>query len=349
MKQKKKTGRFRVSAAGYILICYLCIGAIWPIDAGIRWIRKPDVHPAPGEGIIADGTFGEDAEKSGVITIEMQPETDAGTAEVQADTASGERVINEASTTLAAAITLPANCVAVPQESRDTGNGKLLLLDSTRAFEGTAAGLVTFEEKDPSYRVRYMELQARSEVVDAMNRMASAYESCTGATNLMVYSTTAACEAAGSLYPDQLPDSATGYCVDLCLRNEDETLSPIEEGSPWLTYNAHLYGFIRPYTRAEEELTGIASAPYHLRYVGKVHACIMHEEDLTLNGYLDMLHEHTISNPYHWTDGSRDWSIYYVPDSLGGTEVPVPLNANYEISGNNTDGFIVTAEGRIGE
>ncbi|MFR5889912.1 MAG: hypothetical protein ACLUFM_02900 [Lachnospiraceae bacterium] len=38
--------------------------------------------------------------------------------------------------------------------------------------------------------------------------------------------------------------------------------------------------------------------------------------------------------------------IYYVEASAGDTtDVPVPENSEYEISGNNIDGFIVTVKG----
>ena len=43
-------------------------------------------------------------------------------------------------------------------------------------------------------------------------------------------------------------------------------------------------------------------------------------------------------------DKNQKYEIYYVAAPAGEKiiSVPVPENGNYEISGNNTDGFIVT-------
>ena len=42
-------------------------------------------------------------------------------------------------------------------------------------------------------------------------------------------------------------------------------------------------------------------------------------------------------------DGTKNYDIYYVPANVNNvTEVPVPTDKTYTISGNNIDGFIVT-------
>ena len=75
---------------------------------------------------------------------------------------------------------------------------------------------------------------------------------------------------------------------------------------------------------------------------------IMHEEEWTLTDYLDEIKSYTVNKPYVYQDGNSTYSVYYVPAAeAGATDVPVPLGGDYEISGNNTDGFIVLADGRI--
>ena len=41
-------------------------------------------------------------------------------------------------------------------------------------------------------------------------------------------------------------------------------------------------------------------------------------------------------------DEGQHWEIYFVPATGETTEVPVPKNLTYEVSGNNVDGFIIT-------
>ena len=59
--------------------------------------------------------------------------------------------------------------------------------------------------------------------------------------------------------------------------------------------------------------------------------------------------KHTLSDPYYYTDGTTNYTIYYVKANTGTTIVPVTVSENYHISGNNADGFIVYAEGTLKE
>ncbi len=82
-----------------------------------------------------------------------------------------------------------------------------------------------------------------------------------------------------------------------------------------------------------------------MRYVGKLHAYVMKEYQFTLPEYLQFLREYSVTNPYYATYGDKQVQIYFVPAAaFGSTDIPVPENREYEISGNDTDGFIVWAE-----
>ncbi|MCR4645673.1 MAG: D-alanyl-D-alanine carboxypeptidase family protein [Oscillospiraceae bacterium] len=347
MKKKVMKPRRHLSFRGFVVIVVTFIIAVWLYDVASRSFHKqPDTYPA-GEGIVPEGTFA-DTESSDNVTLDKDPEEavkEAGKVEEEPAT---EIEVVEAAATLPKP-TLPANCVAMPIDTKEIGDGELLLLDSEHPFRGSATDLSDFSEKSENYLMRVNDLPIRSEVVTALNKMTAAYVMVMEQTDLMVYSTTGPVSDV-CLYPEDLPDRVNGYSVDMCYYTEEGDIIGINvENNPWLANNAYLYGFVRSYTGADEEVTGVPSAPYHLRYVGKVHSMIMHEEGLTLTAYIDALSTHPITDPYYWDDGSTTWSVYYVPATAGTTEVPVPLNANYDISGNNVDGFIVTAEGRIGE
>ena len=75
----------------------------------------------------------------------------------------------------------------------------------------------------------------------------------------------------------------TGLCFDVTCYNDDGF-----ENTPqyrWLRDNAYKYGFIRRYPENKVHITGIASEPWHYRYVGKTAAGIMQTYGITLEEY----------------------------------------------------------------
>lgn len=318
-----------ISKPGAVLLFGLFLGAVWAGDGIYRLVSNPDEKAA-----IDDASFNVSLDSVSEPVTEIAP--DGSTL-----------IIQEAGTSLLGGSDAPEGFTTVPQDEAAIHSGKLLQLDGSHAFSGNTGELGTFENKNDSYRMKRLDLTAKSEVVTAMNSMGSAYQSAVGAANLMVYSTTAPYDAVGSLYPDALPDRVSGYCVDLCLLNADETISRFETPNTWLQENSWKYGFVFSYTDTDAAVTGVAAAPYHLRYVGQVHAGIMHDQNLTLSGYFEYLKSHTLSVPLYYTVDDVIYTVYYVPSEGGTTEVPVPLNADYEISGNNTDGYIITVAAKL--
>ena len=204
-------------------------------------------------------------------------------------------------------------------------------------FGSSAQNFTDFRNKNEFYRLKDMTLQIQEETVTAMNQLAEACMLETGNTNLLVYSTTLTYQVQGALYPDDLPDRNTGFCLDLAFLNADGTISVINEtNSLWLYENAYRFGFI----------FSVPDAPYHIRYAGKVHAFLMHQQNLSLDAYLETLRNYPVSAPYYCTYEEKSIQIYFVPSAtFGSTDIPVPDDRDYEISGNGRDGFIVRTSG----
>jgi D-alanyl-D-alanine carboxypeptidase len=95
----------------------------------------------------------------------------------------------------------------------------------------------------------------------------------------------------------------TGYTIDCNTKNE--AFGNTDEGK-WLAAHCHEYGFIIRYPKGKEKITGYNYESWHIRYVGREHARIIHDQDITLEEYLD------IDSAYH--DGDPDASL------LGGDE-----------------------------
>lgn len=101
------------------------------------------------------------------------------------------------------------------------------------------------------------------------------------------------------------------------------------------------YGFVERYPREKESITGIAFEPWHFRYVGAPHAQLMTDNGLCLEEYRDFLRQKPRS--VVWENGRRA-QVFYVPATGEVTEVELPEGC-CQVSGDNVDGFILTAWG----
>ncbi|WP_098743455.1 M15 family metallopeptidase [Paenibacillus sp. EZ-K15] len=127
-----------------------------------------------------------------------------------------------------------------------------------------------------------------------------------------------------------------GLSMDIGSTQQSIDRSP--EGN-WLKEHAWAHGFILRYPEDKTEITGIQYEPWHFRYVGQPHSMIMKELNLTLEEYLDYLKEKT---SYRTTVEGKEYEIKYVPVTSKDMEIEIPAGSEYEISGNNIDGIIVT-------
>lgn len=78
-----------------------------------------------------------------------------------------------------------------------------------------------------------------------------------------------------------------GIAVDINNTVESST----QEVYQWLSNNAYKYGFIKRYPGDKIEITKIHSEPWHYRYVGYEHAKYIHENNICLEEYIDILNQ----------------------------------------------------------
>ena len=132
------------------------------------------------------------------------------------------------------------------------------------------------------------------------------------------------------------------------------------DGTKWFMENYDRYGYILRYPDHKAEITKINFEGWHYRFVGLPHSLIMDSLDLCLEEYIEeYLPEHAVrsavccnpdSGEIKTVDASvyekakGEYLVYYVPASSGDTtNVPV-VAENYEISGTNVSGFVVTVK-----
>ena len=126
--------------------------------------------------------------------------------------------------------------------------------------------------------------------------------------------------------------------LSLDIGSTQAEMSKAEEGT-WLEKNAWKFGFILRYPKDKADLTGIQYEPWHFRYVGLPHSAIIQENDWVLEQYLDFVKEKKSLSTV--VEGKAYNVSYY---SMSQNMIRVPENGRYEISGNNTNGVIVTVE-----
>ena len=240
--------------------------------------------------------------------------------------------------------------------------GDLVLVNADHDFDPELPETVSvYENKNNCYLVKDVYLSLCPEALDALNRWMGAFCGQTGLTDVNVvagYRTRADQQA---LYENAvatkgrdhaeaylaLPGCSehhTGLALDLDTYDVAAGTSGGFDGEgdyAWAVEHAWEYGFIQRYPPHKSDVTGIRYESWHFRYVGIPHAWLMKQENLCLEEYIEYLRDFSFDRgPLTVTCLGRSWRIYYA----AGTSIPVPAAGNYEISGNNVDGFVVTIE-----
>ena len=223
--------------------------------------------------------------------------------------------------------------------------GLLVLADEAHPVsEGSKSAMVDLLGcKNEYYTLIEEGVMLNEDAAEALNALMAGYNAATGLDDFVVYGTTETFTGMGSYCPRYFQESVTGNTVDLALNGLGSVIAfdgYDEEG--WVVQNCAKYGFIVRYPEGKQDKTGESFCPWHLRYVGKLHAAIMDRNQLCLEEYLDFLKSYTADKPYEFTYDNAAYAIYYIASAGEQTKAMVPIGGNYDISGNNTDGYIVT-------
>ena len=133
----------------------------------------------------------------------------------------------------------------------------------------------------------------------------------------------------------------TGLAVDFSLYFSDGTSADFfgEGEYAWITENAPRFGLILRYPEGKESVTGIAFEPWHFRYVGIPHALVMGELGMCLEEYIAYLRSFPYDGPHLFLEqGAERYEVWFEQ----GSDVHLPIEGEYTVSGNNVDGLIVT-------
>ncbi|MEC0276103.1 VanY-A/VanY-F/VanY-M family D-Ala-D-Ala carboxypeptidase [Peribacillus frigoritolerans] len=228
--------------------------------------------------------------------------------------------------------------------------GNLLLVNSEydvqqAGIQSDIINLFTHKELNTGYQLLNNEIKLSEEIVEKFSKMIAAAEE-DGVSNFLISSGYRDFDEQNRLYKEMgadyaLPAGHSEHNLGLALDvgSTQMKMKEAPEGE-WIEENSWKNGFILRYPANKTDITGIKYEPWHIRYVGLPHSAIMQGMNLALEEYLDYLKEE--KSIFISVEGKK-YTISYYPISQHGTiEVEVPENEQYEISGNNMDGVIVT-------
>lgn len=149
-------------------------------------------------------------------------------------------------------------------------------------------------------------------------------------------------------WPDR-SEHQTGLAIDVgkLNKNVDFIAPAFPDTDVYKSFKqlAASFGFIQRYKEGKESITHISCEPWHFRYIGCPHAEIMEQNDWCLEEYIDHLKNYLFEDEHLIHEDEHSFvQIYYVRADTGtSTAIPLVLCDRYHLSGNNRDGFIVTA------
>lgn len=310
-----RQNRGHMGPAGFVFGLVLIIGVIFGVDAIARTL-----WPATEENIVGIDGFSPVQESA----VESATEEEISATEEP---------------------TTDPNVDVITLSQADMAEGLLINADLTHPYAGAVA-FSDFSSITDAYVVpRDATMPIRAEVQTDLRAMFDAYAAYTGWANLQIYSTLQSTLETGALYTNSLPDRNTGYSFDIGLiTSTGEVVAYLQKHNEWMVANSWQYGFILRYPSDKTAITGIDYAPHHFRYVGRMHAQIMHENNFCLEEYLAFLRGYTMDTAgYAYAYEGQAYTLYYVPaDASGTTNITIPKGAAYTVSGDNQGGFVLT-------
>ncbi|TDL76088.1 VanY-A/VanY-F/VanY-M family D-Ala-D-Ala carboxypeptidase [Peribacillus frigoritolerans] len=226
--------------------------------------------------------------------------------------------------------------------------GNLLLVNKEypvhqESIKSDVVNLFKHKELIKGYELLNSDIKLSEDVARKFSEMTAAAEK-EGVLHFLISSGFRGFDEQSVLYQEMGSDYALppGYSehnlgLSLDVGSTQMKMSEAPEGK-WIEENAWKYGFILRYPKDKTDVTGIQYEPWHIRYVGLPHSVIMKDKNFAMEEYLDYLKEE--KNISASVDEKKYTVSYY--SISHSSQIKVPEDLYYEISGNNMDGVIVT-------
>lgn len=242
--------------------------------------------------------------------------------------------------------------------------GNLILVNNDNQYKGEYPAdtdlqdMVEFRAglSSPTFTVKDRTVKISKDIVESFNLMMKGFSASTNVNNIILTSGFRSKDRQQEIYDADLRASKQEISTVVAVPGYSEhhtglafdfsNNAAFKEHSDWFEQNSYKYGFIKRYYDEKKNITKIDNETWHFRYVGYAHAYYMTNNNLCLEEYIDKLKTYTFDKEHLLieTPDRGTFEVYYIPYSEGGTKIPTPKDRTFTVSGNNVDGFIVTAE-----
>lgn len=268
-----------------------------------------------------------------------------------------------------------AGYLTIPAAQSEVNKGNLILINSDFPYVFPTLGLSldnVYDNRPEAgangyrpYKLSTRNHELTPETLDAFNKMMLDLMAQTGNHCVQITSSYRSYEAQDTLFRQfeaslgaieaaaraALPGNSehhTGLSMDLNIYGDDGktySLDGYDNSFEWMQENMHKYGFILRYPSNKTSITRITYEPWHIRYVGVPHAYVIAKNNWCLEEYTAEIRDKYPLEGNHLVvedDAGGKYEIYYVRATGELTDLRVPTDKPYTISGNNVDGFVVT-------
>ena len=252
--------------------------------------------------------------------------------------------------------------IQIVKEQADIYKGEQILVnnDISCEFMKNDSLVSLYDNKNAAYQVKDKNVLLSKHIIEPLNNMLNDFYQACGPNSLIVVSGYRTSEFQQALYNERVSEEGaveaakwvaqpgrsehhTGLALDFSLYFGDGTSEDYDGTGKyqWINNNAYEYGFIVRYDESKKDITKIYYEPWHFRYVGVPHSYIIAQNNFCFEEYIDYLrgYEYGENHLEVSCDGIK-YVIYFTKD----TNIYIPKNKEYQISGNNVDGFIVTVQ-----
>lgn len=368
--QRRKKRRYRVRYDRIAAVLLALIVMILVITSCVKGILKNDAPPPDDTSVSENDTTTTVPEVSTeTTTADITPETTTvSVAETTFVTTTTSTTTTETTTETTTTITttttakkqpLPEGYTNIPMDSNGVYSGNLLAVNGNHIYQFPTddTNIVTLYDhiKTEYYGVSDFEVKLDEEVINHLNDLMQDFAETQNNTDIFVIGGYRSAEDQNQRYSNGISgviggfsDYHTGRSFDMGVFPQDGSSSGYYSPTgiySWIDEHAADYGFVVRFPEGKESYTNERARTQTYRYVGVPHSTYMKQNNLCLEEYIEKIKSYNINKPLEISSGKNIYKVYYVgADSGDTTDVGIPLGGDYEVSGNNEDGFIVTVK-----
>jgi len=252
------------------------------------------------------------------------------------------------------------NFITIQMDRADIHRGSLLLVNHDHSFTiPNNLGLVNIvDTQTTTFRVQHSNSRLSGSIMEPLDEMMAEFFAATGNRSVTIRSAYRNYDTQRSIlnrYISQMgrrealrwaalpgySEHHTGLAFDFGIQQTGGAVTAFTGGgnTAWFRRNSYRFGFILRYPPNKTGITQTNHEPWHFRYVGLPHSIIMYQNNWVLEEYHEQIRTYTLEEPFEFEHEGTVFNIFFIE----GLDVRIPLDSEFEISGNNIDGFIVTA------